>query len=144
MPRRNRYGIIGPIYPEDLQPETVRKRASANPLTAGANRLKPQHTIITNSTYDGLIYNVERVIEIGGDAIDRLHFDEAWYAYARFNPIYRGRHAMFGDPAAYKDGRHCSRHIRPTNYSRRSRRPHSSTFATDGTRSSMLVSTSRS
>ena len=104
VPRRNRYGIIGPIYPEDLQPETVRQRAGANPLTAGANRLKPRHTIITNSTYDGLIYNVERVIEIGGDVIDRLHFDEAWYAYARFNPLYRGRHAMFGDPAAYKDG----------------------------------------
>ena len=104
VPHRNRYGIIGPIYPEDLQPETVRTRAGANPLTAGANRLKPRHTIITNSTYDGLIYNVERVIEIGGDAIDRLHFDEAWYAYARFNPLYRGRHAMFGDPAAYKDG----------------------------------------
>ncbi len=104
VPHRNRYGIIGPIYPEDLQPETVRKRAGANPLTAGANRLKPQHTIITNSTYDGLIYNVERVIEIGGDVIDRLHFDEAWYAYARFNPLYRGRHAMFGDPASYKNG----------------------------------------
>ncbi len=27
VPRRNRYGIIGPIYPEDLQPETVRKHA---------------------------------------------------------------------------------------------------------------------
>ena len=51
-----------------------------------------------------MIYNVERVIEIGGDVIDRLHFDEAWYAYARFNPIYRGRYAMFGDPAEYKDG----------------------------------------
>ena len=38
-----------------------------------------------------------RVIEIGADAIDRLHFDEAWYAYARFNPLYRNRHAMFGD-----------------------------------------------
>jgi hypothetical protein len=104
VPHRNRYGIIGPIYPEDLQPEAVRKHARANPLTTGANRLKPQHTIITNSTYDGLIYNVERVIEIGGDVIDRLHFDEAWYAYARFNPLYRGRYAMFGDPAAYKDG----------------------------------------
>ena len=44
------------------------------------------------------------MIEIGGDVIDRLHFDEAWYAYARFNPLYRGRHAMFGDPDAYKDG----------------------------------------
>jgi arginine decarboxylase len=104
VPHRNRYGIIGPIYPEDLQPEAVRKRARAHPLTGAANRAKPQHTIITNSTYDGLIYNVERVIEIGGDVIDRLHFDEAWYAYARFNPIYRGRYAMSGDPAEYKDG----------------------------------------
>ncbi len=60
--------------------------------------------MITNSTYDGLIYNVARVIEIGAHAIDRLHFDEAWYAYARFNPLYRNRHAMFGDPSAYKDG----------------------------------------
>src|SRR4029453_14847427 len=49
VPHRNRYGIIGPIYPEDLQPESVRERASANPLTAGENRLKPKHTIITNS-----------------------------------------------------------------------------------------------
>ncbi len=60
--------------------------------------------MITNSTYDGLIYNVARVIEIGADAIDRLHFDEAWYAYARFNPLYRNRHAMFGDAADYKNG----------------------------------------
>jgi arginine/lysine/ornithine decarboxylase len=104
VPHRNRYGIIGPIYPEDLNPESVRTHARANLLTAAANRFKPQHTIITNSTYDGLIYNVERIIEIGGDVIDRLHFDEAWYAYARFNPLYRGRYAMFGDPAAYKDG----------------------------------------
>jgi arginine decarboxylase len=104
VPRRNHYGIIGPIYPEDLQPETVRRRASANSLTASARSSKPKHTIITNSTYDGLIYDVERVIEIARDAIDRLHFDEAWYAYARFNPLYRGRYAMFGDPAAYKNG----------------------------------------
>jgi arginine decarboxylase len=104
VPHRNRYGIIGPIYPEDLQPETIRTRAGANPLVASANRPRPQHTIITNSTYDGLIYDVERVIRIAGDAVDRLHFDEAWYAYARFNPLYSGRHAMFGDPAAYKNG----------------------------------------
>ena len=33
--------------------------------------------------------------------MDRLHFDEAWYAYARFNPLYRERYAMHGDPAAH-------------------------------------------
>jgi arginine/lysine/ornithine decarboxylase len=104
VPHRNHYGIIGPIYPENLQPETVRQRIEAHPLIGDASRLKPRHTVITNSTYDGLTYDVKRVIEIGGYAIDRLHFDEAWYAYARFNPLYRNRHAMFGDPAAYKDG----------------------------------------
>jgi len=104
VPHRNRYGIIGPIYPEDLQPEQIRARFETHPLAAGVERAKPRHTVITNSTYDGLIYNVARVIEIGAHAIDRLHFDEAWYAYARFNPLYKNRHAMFGDPAAYKDG----------------------------------------
>ncbi|HZF15848.1 MAG TPA: Orn/Lys/Arg decarboxylase N-terminal domain-containing protein [Steroidobacteraceae bacterium] len=104
VPHRNRYGIIGPIYPEDLRPEAVRARNAAHPLVGKANARKPRHTIITNSTYDGLIYNVARVIEIVADAIDRLHFDEAWYAYARFNPIYKNRHAMIGDPADYKNG----------------------------------------
>ena len=104
VPHRNRYGIIGPIYSEDLRPETVRERIDAHPLIGGAKAQKPRYAVITNSTYDGLTYNVTRVIEVAGHAIDRLHFDEAWYAYARFNPLYRNRHAMFGDPGAYKDG----------------------------------------
>ena len=104
VPHRNRYGIIGPIYPEDLQPKTIRARFDEHPLKDEVTAPKPRHTVITNSTYDGLIYNVARIIEIGADAIDRLHFDEAWYAYARFNPLYRNRHAMFGDAADYKNG----------------------------------------
>ena len=31
VPHRNRYGIIGPIYPEDLQPETVRAAGGREP-----------------------------------------------------------------------------------------------------------------
>ena len=104
VPRRNRYGIIGPIYPEDLRPQAVRARSATHALVGEANARKPRHTIITNSTYDGLIYNVARVIEIIADAIDRLHFDEAWYAYARFNPLYKDRHAMIGNPSDYKSG----------------------------------------
>ena len=38
-------------------------------------------------------------------SVDRIHFDEAWYGYARFNPMYRDRFAMRGDPATHpKDG----------------------------------------
>lgn len=104
VPHRNRYGIIGPIYAEDLRPETLRARIDAHPLIGEQKGQKPRYAVITNSTYDGLTYNVKRVIEVAGHSIDRLHFDEAWYAYARFNPLYRNRHAMFGDPADYKDG----------------------------------------
>ena len=57
--------------------------------------------LITNSTYDGLCYNVARVEALLGQSVDRLHFDEAWYGYARFNPIYRDRHAMHGDPSQH-------------------------------------------
>jgi len=32
------------------------------------------------------------------ESVDRVHFDEAWYGYARFNPMYRGRYAMDGNP----------------------------------------------
>jgi arginine decarboxylase len=38
-------------------------------------------------------------------SVDRIHFDEAWYGYARFNPMYSHRFAMRGDPAQHpKDG----------------------------------------
>ncbi len=86
---RNRYGIIGPIPPENLREEI---------LVEGG---KPQHIVITNSTYDGLTYNVDRVLELVGGASDRIHFDEAWYAYARFHPLYRGRFAMRGEAKAH-------------------------------------------
>ena len=30
--------------------------------------------------------------------VNRIHFDEAWYGYARFNPIYTDHFAMRGEP----------------------------------------------
>jgi arginine decarboxylase len=32
-------------------------------------------------------------------SVNRLHFDEAWYGYARFHLLYAGRFTMRGDPA---------------------------------------------
>lgn len=98
VPTRNHYGIIGPIPPERLTNVAIRQAIEANPLTAGLKDRQPKHAIITNSTYDGLCYNVTRVEELLGASVDRLHFDEAWYGYARFNPIYRDRFAMHGNP----------------------------------------------
>jgi arginine/lysine/ornithine decarboxylase len=58
-----------------------------------------RYAVVTNSTYDGLCYNARRVEQLLDPSVDRIHFDEAWYAYARFNPLYRDRHAMHGNPA---------------------------------------------
>lgn len=98
MPTRNALGIIGPIPPERLTPAALRLLVSENPLVKEGS--KPVHAVITNSTYDGLCYNVARIEELMGESVDRLHFDEAWYAYARFNPIYRERYGMHGEAAA--------------------------------------------
>ncbi|MCB1612184.1 MAG: hypothetical protein KDI60_10575, partial [Xanthomonadales bacterium] len=52
--------------------------------------------LLTNCTFDGIIYNVERVMEeclaIKPDLV--FLWDEAWFAFARFSPTYRQRTAM--------------------------------------------------
>jgi len=91
-PTRNQYGIIGPIHNSDFEPRAVRRKLSASTLAKGAKSARL--AIITNSTYDGLCYNVQAIKEYLKDSVDCLHFDEAWYGYARFHPLYAGRYAM--------------------------------------------------
>ena len=69
-------------------------KIDANPLTRGLENKKPVHAIITNSTYDGLCYHATEVEDLLGKSVDSIHFDEAWYGYARFNPLYCERFAM--------------------------------------------------
>jgi arginine decarboxylase len=104
VPVRNQYGIIGPILPDRLSPAALKAAIKANPLVTKGIDARPVHSIVTNSTYDGLCYNARRVMELLDPTVDRIHFDEAWYAYARFNPLYRDRHAMYGDPKDYTTG----------------------------------------
>ncbi|WP_155927762.1 aminotransferase class I/II-fold pyridoxal phosphate-dependent enzyme [Mycolicibacterium sp. CBMA 234] len=51
---------------------------------------------LTNCTFDGIVYDVERVMEeclaIKPDLV--FLWDEAWFAFARFHPVYRDRTAM--------------------------------------------------
>ena len=98
VPLRNRYGIIGPIPPERLTAAAIEGAIRNNPLVTEAIEARAVYSVVTNSTYDGLCYNAVRVEALLDPSVDRIHFDEAWYAYARFNPIYRDRFAMHGDP----------------------------------------------
>lgn len=92
VPTRNRYGIIGPIPPSELTSEAIAAKVAASPLAAeGA---APVLAMVTNSTYDGLLYHVPTVDETLGSHVDRIHYDEAWFGHGRFNPLYHERHAM--------------------------------------------------
>lgn len=101
VPTRNGYGIIGPIPAKRLTETAIQTGLKNNPLIHKGINPVPVHATITNSTYDGLCYNVRRVTELLGNMVDHLHFDEAWYGYARFNPLYQDRYAMFGNPKVY-------------------------------------------
>ncbi len=102
VPTRNRYGIIGPIPPSEMDPKTIREKAKTGALTKGVADKKPVYAVVTNSTYDGLCYNAVRAQALLEKSSDRIHFDEAWYGYARFNPMYADHFAMRGDPAAHQ------------------------------------------
>lgn len=97
VPSRNRYGIIGPIYPQEMQPETLQKKISESPLTKDKAGQKPSYCVVTNCTYDGVCYNAKEAQDLLEKTSDRLHFDEARYGYARFNPIYADHYAMRGE-----------------------------------------------
>jgi arginine decarboxylase len=104
-PTRNRYGIIGPIPPAGLDPKAIARSIAANPLAKDAASTRPVYAVVTNCTYDGMCYHATDAETLLAKSVDRVHFDEAWYGYARFNPMYRDRYAMRGNPADHpKDG----------------------------------------
>jgi arginine decarboxylase len=60
MPTRNHFGIIGPIPKSEFDPETIRRKIENHPFASKAKNQKPRILTITQSTYDGVLYNVER------------------------------------------------------------------------------------
>ncbi len=78
IPMRNKMGIIGPVdfskIPHDKKDYY-------------------KMSALTNSTYDGVCYNA---VKVAGklDCAQNWHFDEAWYAYAKFHPVYKDHFAM--------------------------------------------------
>lgn len=97
-PSRNRYGIIGPIYPKEMTPEAIAEKIAKNPLTSDKIGKRPAYSVVTNCTYDGVCYHARKVQDLLDKSLDRIHFDEAWYGYARFNPIYHDHFAMRDEP----------------------------------------------
>ncbi|MBT2387729.1 Orn/Lys/Arg decarboxylase N-terminal domain-containing protein [Streptomyces sp. ISL-11] len=101
VPTRNGYGLAGPLPPAGIGAAEVADRIARNPLTAGALSPRAEYAVLTNSTYDGLCYDALRVARELAPSTPRLHFDEAWFAYARFHPLYAGRYGMSVGPDTF-------------------------------------------
>lgn len=95
-PTRNHFGIIGPIPKEEFSRESIEAKIRANPLLKGIDfsTVKPRILTLTQSTYDGVLYNTETIKSMVDGYIDNLHFDEAWLPHAAFHRFYGTFHAM--------------------------------------------------
>ena len=95
-PTRNHFGIIGPIPQSEFEIEAIQAKIRANPLLAGvdAATVKPRVLTLTQSTYDGVLYNTEAIKQMLDGYVANLHFDEAWLPHAAFHPFYGNFHAM--------------------------------------------------
>ena len=99
-PTRNHFGIIGPIPKSEFEPEAIRNKIRTNPLIrqhlqdADVGKIKPRVLTLTQSTYDGVLYNTETVKGLLDGYVENIHFDEAWLPHAAFHPFYGSYHAM--------------------------------------------------
>ena len=99
-PTRNHFGIIGPIPKTEFEPTTIKAKIKANPLVKehladmDANQIKPRVLTLTQSTYDGVLYNTQTVKTMLDGYVENIHFDEAWLPHAAFHPFYGTYHAM--------------------------------------------------
>ncbi|MDY4594058.1 MAG: lysine decarboxylase LdcC [[Pasteurella] aerogenes] len=88
-PTRNAYGILGGIPEREFRSDVIQSKIK------GAEGAKwPIYAVITNSTYDGLFYNTDKIKERLD--VKYIHFDSAWVPYTNFSPIYDGKTGMGG------------------------------------------------
>lgn len=95
-PTRNHYGLIGPIPKEEFSMESIQKKINTNPFIKDKKK-KPRILTLTQSTYDGISYNVETIKHLLDGKIHALHFDEAWIPHAAFHDFYKNMHAIGKD-----------------------------------------------
>ncbi|NNU80873.1 aminotransferase class I/II-fold pyridoxal phosphate-dependent enzyme [Halovulum dunhuangense] len=85
----NEYSMYGAVPLREIKHQLLK-------LKAAGKLDRVRMLLLTNCTFDGIVYNVERVMEeclaIKPDLV--FLWDEAWFAFARFGPTYRQRTGM--------------------------------------------------
>jgi arginine decarboxylase len=87
--RLNKYSMYGAVPVREIKKQLLALRRAGK-----LDRVKM--LLLTNCTFDGVVYDVQRVMQeclaIKPDLV--FLWDEAWFAFARFHPVYRPRTAM--------------------------------------------------
>lgn len=92
-PVRNYLGIIGPIPEAMFDRDIIQEKIRNHPLIKD-NQATPRIMVLTQCTYDGVLYNVEKIKNKLDGYVHGLHFDEAWSPHAAFHEFYESFHAM--------------------------------------------------
>ena len=106
-PTRNHYGIIGAIPLEEFGWESIEAKIRSHPLIGAEwkKKGKPRILTLTQSTYDGIVYNVETIKAQLDGRVDTLHFDEAWLPHAAFHvPVLCGVRGLLHRGTAARRG----------------------------------------
>ena len=98
----NKYSMYGAVPLLEIKRQLLALRRAGK-----LDRVKM--LLLTNCTFDGIIYDVGRVMEECLAIKPNLVFlwDEAWFAFARFHPVYRPRTAMRAARTLSRSGCRC-------------------------------------
>ena len=95
---RNPFGMIGAVDWDAWDESYIRNQIRKNPLVKDPNRHKTERPFrlacIQLATYDGTIYNVQKVLERIGHLCDYVLWDEAWIGYNAFHPLFKNHSPM--------------------------------------------------
>jgi ornithine decarboxylase len=95
---RNAFGMIGAVDWEAWDETRLREAIRSNPLVKDPKRHQAERPFrlacIQLATYDGTIYNVQKVLDKIGHLCDYVLWDEAWIGYNAFHPLFDNHSPM--------------------------------------------------
>ena len=95
---RNAFGMIGAVDWDAWNEDYLRGQIRSNPLVKDPELHRAERPFrlacIQLCTYDGTIYNVDKVLQKIGHLCDYVLWDEAWIGYNAFHPLFKGHSPM--------------------------------------------------
>jgi arginine decarboxylase len=81
-----KYALMGPVPKSTIEKEILRLEKVRKPAKL---------LVLTNCTYDGMVYDMPAIVKLAHDHHVKVLVDEAWFGYAYFCESLRNYSAMF-------------------------------------------------